>query len=507
LEGLEVSEVLLSRAIENKDSRMDSDFWTKEPKKNPKLQYKKIGDILTSSQYGISIAMNEDGIGYPIYRMNEIHNMLCDLAINKSADITASEFEKFELKDKDVLFNRTNSFEWVGRTGIYYQNDKIARIFASYLVRFNPDENIVLPEYLATFLNTKQGIWDVKRRARQSINQTNVNPEEVKEIEIPVLPMDFQKQIRIRFEEANKNRILSQSLYRQAEELFLETIGLNHPLPIEEARISINIKSFKESFLTTGRLDAEYYQQKYEEIENIIKSYPNGYCKLKDIGEFRNGSLISDKFYVNKSQRAYIRIKELSFNQPISDNDVVFIDDSFIATNETTVHTNDFVFATIGNTIGKVNLIPECYNGSFISNNTSRFRSSKIEFYPFYELLFRTIIVQEQIQKEFTQTAQPKIGNESLENIIIPLVNKELQRRIAELVTQSFTLRKESERLLVEAKETVEGEISASNKLEQSQAIYRQAEELLLENIGLNHPLPTGGGGPASTLRVSKNPS
>ncbi|MDR1182064.1 MAG: restriction endonuclease subunit S, partial [Bacteroidales bacterium] len=203
LEGLEVSEVMLSRAIENKDSRMDSDFWTKEPKKNSELQYKKVGDILLSSQYGISIAMNEDGIGYPIYRMNEIHNMLCDLAINKCADITVSEFEKFELKDKDVLFNRTNSFEWVGRTGIYYQNDEIERTFASYLVRFNPDENIVLPEYLAVFLNTKQGVWDVKRRARQSINQTNVNPEEVKEIEIPVLPMDFQKQIRIRFEKAN----------------------------------------------------------------------------------------------------------------------------------------------------------------------------------------------------------------------------------------------------------------------------------------------------------------
>ena len=78
--------------------------------------------------------------------MNEIHTMLCDLSVDKCADISLSDFQKFELKNRDVLFNRTNSFAWVGRTGIYYQNDEIKKTFASYLVRFNPDENIILPD-------------------------------------------------------------------------------------------------------------------------------------------------------------------------------------------------------------------------------------------------------------------------------------------------------------------------------------------------------------------------
>lgn len=77
--------------------------------------------------------MNEEGIGYPIYRMNEIHNLLCDSNVNKSADITQEELDTFKLRDGDVIFNRTNSFEWVGRTGIYYQNDDIDRVFASYI--------------------------------------------------------------------------------------------------------------------------------------------------------------------------------------------------------------------------------------------------------------------------------------------------------------------------------------------------------------------------------------
>ncbi|MDR0733309.1 MAG: hypothetical protein LBF08_04520, partial [Dysgonamonadaceae bacterium] len=203
----------------------------------------------------------------------------CDLSVDKCADISVNDFQNFELKNRDVLFNRTNSFEWVGRTGIYYQNDEIKKTFASYLVRFNPNENILLPEYLAAFLNTKQGVWDIKRRARQSINQTNVNPEEVKEIEIPILSMDFQKKVKCNFEEANKKRIQSQTLYCQAEELLLETIGLKDFQPSREGK---NIKNFKESFLSTGRLDAEYYQPKYEEIENKVKTYSNGYSLIKE---------------------------------------------------------------------------------------------------------------------------------------------------------------------------------------------------------------------------------
>jgi len=111
LNGLEISETTLNEVQKNKDCRVDSQFWTTKIRYNQHLEYRKIGDILTKSQYGISIAMNEEEIGYPIYRMNEIHDLLCDLEVDKYADITFKEAKKFTLKDGDVLFNITNSFE------------------------------------------------------------------------------------------------------------------------------------------------------------------------------------------------------------------------------------------------------------------------------------------------------------------------------------------------------------------------------------------------------------
>ena len=108
-----------SKLNEHEDWRWDGEYLCFEPRQNKSYDYKSIGDILTFSQYGISIKMNEEGNGYKIYRMNEISNMFCDRSINKYADILPDQVKKFKLKNNDVLFNRTNSQEFVGRTGIY----------------------------------------------------------------------------------------------------------------------------------------------------------------------------------------------------------------------------------------------------------------------------------------------------------------------------------------------------------------------------------------------------
>ena len=80
--------------------------------------------------------------------MNEIGNMICDRNILKYAPITPEEVEAYKLNDRDVLFNRTNSQVFVGRTGIFKEFSQEPMVFASYLVRIVPDVDIVTPEYL-----------------------------------------------------------------------------------------------------------------------------------------------------------------------------------------------------------------------------------------------------------------------------------------------------------------------------------------------------------------------
>jgi len=255
------------------DFRWDGEYLCFEPYKSKSLKYVPIGNTLHSSQYGVSIEMNEDEIGTKIYRMNEISDMVCNRNVLKYAKITAEEISLYKLKERDVLFNRTNSQVFVGRTGLFRKFSKEDFVFASYLVRINPNPEIVTPEYLTVFLNTKYGVMDVKRRARISINQSNVNAEELKRVKIPLLSNILQHKITLSFDEAFNLIQKSEDKYNQAQVLLLSELCLTNWCPKHQTTFIKNYSDTEQA----ERIDAEYYQPKYEDIVKTIKSYTGGW--------------------------------------------------------------------------------------------------------------------------------------------------------------------------------------------------------------------------------------
>lgn len=450
LEGLEATEIRLNLCIENKDYRIDSGFYTKAPIINSNLIYKRIGDCLISTQYGISIAMNEEGIGHPIYRMNEIHNLLCDLEVNKCADITEEELKTFKLKDNDVIFNRTNSFEWVGRTGIYYQNDNVDRVFASYLVRFIPDINLLLPEYLTTYLNTKYGVWDIRRRARQSINQTNVNPEEVKCMDIPILGMDIQKHVAENLQEANKKRIISQQLYTSAENYLLECLGMTEFSANPDA---YNIKTLKESFLETGRFDSEYYLPKYEDYVHLVQSYPDGYSLIGDICEIKD---------TNYTPEDGVKYKYIELANIGKSGEVIGYDEQLGEKLPTrarrVVHSGDVIVSSVEGSLDSCALITSEYDNALCSTGFYVLQSSVLNPETLLTL-FKSQLIQNLMKKGCSGTILTAISKSELEKIPMPVVRQEIQDEIAKHVRKSFELRAEAMQLLENAKLTIESAI------------------------------------------------
>ncbi|MBF1215412.1 MAG: restriction endonuclease subunit S [Haemophilus parainfluenzae] len=450
LEGLEVREVQLSRILENKDGRFDTDFWIKEPILNPQLTYRRIGECLKVSQYGISIEMNEEGIGQPIYRMNEIHNMLCDFSVSKFAQVTNSEILKFKLNNRDVLFNRTNSFEWVGRTGIYYKQPNRDFIFASYLVRFVPDENIIIPEYLTAYLNSKYGIWDLKRRARQSINQTNINPEEVKEILIPILPIRFQLEIKSNFDKARDNFIESERVYQTAQNLLLEHLGLKDFNPPAQA---VNVKSFADSFGTSGRLDAEFYQEKYEKLIDKIKSYPKGYNTLDYfIKDFSTGFAYKSETYT-ETGIPLIRINNIG-NGTLDISNAMLIPQGDISLSPKDVANENDILISMSGTIGNSCKVPKGVN-AVVNQRIMRIspQNINVEVLP---LIINSIIGKYQLERMGTGGVQTNISANDIKQIVIPNVEEKIQTQIADLIRQSNYLRIKSKGLLEKAKKAVE---------------------------------------------------
>lgn len=458
MDGLEIIEISFSKVLNEDILRLESSFWSAKNDKN--IQTIKGADIIDLAQYGTSKELNEQNEGYLTLRINEFENIFITTPSKSCNLLTENDYESLKLKTGDVLISRTNGNpNLVGKTAVVMEDTSF--VYASYLFKIRPKKDIINAETLTVFLNSKYGRNEINKYSMTS-NQTNFSPAKFREIDIPIFSNELQNKVQNNVMISYRKLEESKKLYTEAEELLMSELGLNDFVPSDEP---VAIKSFSESFSSSGRLDAEYYQAKYDEIIARIKCYKGGNCTLKDLGKFTNGSFIPEEFYTEHGQKAYIRIKELSFNSPINEDVVIYIADKFQSTNETAVQKNDYVIATIGNTIGKINLITENFSGSFISNNTSKYAlfDSNAHFH-YFELLLRSFLVQEQIQREFTQTAQPKISNTSLENIIIPMIADTIQKEIEKKISESFTLRADSKRLLEEAKIAVERAIEVGER-------------------------------------------
>ena len=352
------------------------------------------------------------------------------------------------LKTEDLVIVRSGNAGDFGIITKEFNNSFCGSFVISFKLKLNS-------YFIFSFFQSKYGKKQIKRNFTGSI-QTNINIPNLNIIKIPTLPEPFQLDIErlVKLSKAKKDK--SNHLHQEAEQILLKELDLLDFEIVNHLTYTATKKEVDEA----KRFDAEYFQPKYKEIEQKIENYKGGFEQIRNIASVINGSFIPESNYTKKGKRAYIRIKELSLNTLLNKEEMIFINDNFIRENETTVKENDFVIATIGATIGKINLIPKNFAGSFPSNNTSRIRLEKSHtYFYYYELLFRSMVFQKQIEREFTQTAQPKISNSQIEKIKIPLLEQKIQEQIANKIETSNRLREESKQLLEQAKNQVETEI------------------------------------------------
>lgn len=152
-----------------------------------------VGKILLDTQYGTNEPAIEGG-NTRIIGMKDIQNGKILTADLTSSNLLEKERERYLLNKGDLLINRTNSYDLVGKVGIFGSNEEVA--FASYLVRLTVDRAQVCPEYLNYWLNGYVAQTVIKKIATRAISQANVNPTEFKKhCHIPLPPLPEQNSI------------------------------------------------------------------------------------------------------------------------------------------------------------------------------------------------------------------------------------------------------------------------------------------------------------------------
>ena len=151
----------------------------------------KIQDVVSDVRYGSSRPAVEDG-KYPYLRMNNItYSGELDLRDTKRIDIPDSELDKCTVRRGDVLFNRTNSKELVGKTCVYNRDELM--VLAGFVIRVRINERI-RPEVLSAFLNMDFSKRMLIGMCKTAIGQANINAKELQNIDLYIPPIELQDQ-------------------------------------------------------------------------------------------------------------------------------------------------------------------------------------------------------------------------------------------------------------------------------------------------------------------------
>lgn len=149
-------------------------------------EIRKLGEALQNIQYGISLAGNSAGT-YPILRMN---NLVDGVVLNENlqyVNVDEKIFKTFQLKKGDILFNRTNSAELVGKTALFNENS--LTVFASYLIRITTNKEQLLPDFLNWYFN-----WEIVQKrlrsiATRGVSQANISASNLQNFKLPIPPI------------------------------------------------------------------------------------------------------------------------------------------------------------------------------------------------------------------------------------------------------------------------------------------------------------------------------
>jgi superfamily II DNA or RNA helicase len=190
------------------------------PISNPNEWPVKLADeFIKTCEYGTSQKANEAGRGIPVLRMNNVtSDGQLDLEEMKTVELGANELSKQRLQCGDILFNRTNSRELVGKTGMW--DGRFEAVAASYFIRIRVCDDIEDPLHFTTFMNMPLMKRRLAEMARGAVGQANINAKELRSIRVPVPPLPLQKEFARLVTEIRGMESEQLSTSRRLEDLF-----------------------------------------------------------------------------------------------------------------------------------------------------------------------------------------------------------------------------------------------------------------------------------------------
>lgn len=446
LEGLEINEIYIKEL--ERTSRLDSEFYKKENIDAlagiNKFQHVNLNEVVFISD-GNHMAISESFIdkGIPYYRGQDTHHFFIENANPICIDnktFNSPYMLRSHIKRGDVLLSIVGT---IGKLSLVYT--ELGATCSCKLAILRP-KKVMSPELISVYLSCYYGQNQIKKFTRGAV-QMGLILEDMDQIIIPKFSANFDSKIVNLVENSYSGMKLSANLYMKAEDNLLNSISVNIDTKYSS---TVNLKSFKESFLTTGRLDAEYYQPKYDHLFSHISK-----LESKKLGE-----IVNIKKSIEPGSDAYqdtgipfVRVSNLSkfgLTKP-----EIHLDANKYG-NITLYPNKDTILLSKDGSVGIAYKVEEdmeiITSGALLHLNII-----DNEFLPDYlTLVLNSPIVQLQAERDAGGSIIQHWKPSEIEEVIIPNLPLNSQKKISDLILQSFKLKKQSEQLLEIAKKAVE---------------------------------------------------
>lgn len=186
-------------------------------------EIKTIRDLLFSATYWTSEKANEEWIWLEILRMNNLtYSGSFDFSDIKYIKLNEIDFDKYTVKTWDILFNRTNSKELVGKTAVYKSN--LIRAYAWYLIRLRVNNNLCISDFVSSYLNSTYGKAILFWMSKNIVWMANINAQEVQNIKIYLPPLSLQQKFADIINKLEEEKKDHQESLKKLEEVYNATM-------------------------------------------------------------------------------------------------------------------------------------------------------------------------------------------------------------------------------------------------------------------------------------------
>ena len=258
---------------------------------NALLDVKPFRSLLSLVQYGCSDLAKEDPPGVPILRMNNIQEDGWVLSNLKYIELDERELDTYKLASEDILFNRTNSKELVGKCAVFRESGDW--VFASYLIRIRTDQSRLLPQFASDFLASGIGRLQIDCFSRQIIGMTNINAEEIRQLRLPLPPISEQEKLVTTMDTARAERkaklAKADVLLAGVDDFVLDALDIKPP-PEDFRRVfAVNSARIRED----GSLNSDYYHPERMLTLRALETASNDLriAPLEDVVNFKRNQI------------------------------------------------------------------------------------------------------------------------------------------------------------------------------------------------------------------------